>query len=171
MASSGRDGTRWADTGCPPWRASILTGRLLRGEAVDRRQWPGACAAARTETCALPSRAIGPPLSDHLIVRLGVPLADAQWARIEPLLPDRTPKRGGRRRDHREVIDAVATRSRPTRSGSTCRRSTATGERPQPAAHVGRQRRLHKVRSGARPSSPAGNAKAGLCLPTASSLP
>ncbi|PVC82160.1 hypothetical protein DBP19_33645 [Streptomyces sp. CS090A] len=25
-----------------------------------------------------------------------MPLADAQWARIEPLLPDRTPKRGGR---------------------------------------------------------------------------
>ncbi|WP_435896943.1 IS5 family transposase [Streptomyces niveus] len=36
------------------------------------------------------------------------PLTDAQWARIEPLLPDRTPKRGGRWRDHREVIDAIA---------------------------------------------------------------
>ncbi|MPY34162.1 transposase, partial [Streptomyces adustus] len=34
----------------------------------------------------------------------GVPLSDAQWARIEPLLPDRTPKRGGRWRDHRLVI-------------------------------------------------------------------
>ncbi|MFE9500877.1 IS5 family transposase [Streptomyces collinus] len=38
----------------------------------------------------------------------GVPLTDAQWARIEPLLPDRTPRRGGRWRDHREVIDAIA---------------------------------------------------------------
>ncbi|MFC9607213.1 IS5 family transposase [Streptomyces niveus] len=38
----------------------------------------------------------------------GVPLTDAQWARIELLLPDRTPKRGGRWRDHREVIDAIA---------------------------------------------------------------
>ena len=37
-----------------------------------------------------------------------VPLTDAQWAQIEPLLPDRTPKRGGRWRDHREVIDAIA---------------------------------------------------------------
>ncbi|WP_368656232.1 transposase [Streptomyces viridosporus] len=37
-----------------------------------------------------------------------MPLTDAQWARIEPLLPDRAPKRGGRRRDHREVIDAIA---------------------------------------------------------------
>ncbi|MEV0981983.1 transposase [Streptomyces sp. NPDC049915] len=27
---------------------------------------------------------------------------------IEPLLPDRTPKRGGRWRNHREVIDAIA---------------------------------------------------------------
>ncbi|MEU2243652.1 transposase [Streptomyces sp. NPDC018338] len=34
-------------------------------------------------------------------------LTDAQWARVEPLLPDRTPRRGGRWRDHREVIDAV----------------------------------------------------------------
>ncbi|WP_308190029.1 IS5 family transposase [Streptomyces sp. MBT42] len=31
-----------------------------------------------------------------------------QWARIEPLLPDRKPRRGGRWRDHREVIDAIA---------------------------------------------------------------
>ncbi|MFI8529917.1 IS5 family transposase [Streptomyces aquilus] len=38
----------------------------------------------------------------------GVPLTDAQWARIEPLLPDRTPSRGGRWRDHREVIDVIA---------------------------------------------------------------
>lgn len=46
--------------------------------------------------------------SDHLIVVLGVSLTDAQWARIEPLLPDRSRKRGGRWRDHREVIDAIA---------------------------------------------------------------
>ncbi|MFE7161603.1 IS5 family transposase [Streptomyces sp. NPDC057636] len=38
----------------------------------------------------------------------GVPLTDAQWARIEPLFPDRTPRREGRWRDHREVIDAIA---------------------------------------------------------------
>lgn len=45
---------------------------------------------------------------DQLVVGPGVPLTDAQWARIEPLLPDRTPKRGGRWREHREVIDAIA---------------------------------------------------------------
>ncbi|WP_416069283.1 IS5 family transposase [Streptomyces buecherae] len=39
---------------------------------------------------------------------MGVSLTDAQWVRIELLLPDRTPKRGGRWRDHREVIDAIA---------------------------------------------------------------
>ncbi|WP_328558426.1 IS5 family transposase [Streptomyces sp. NBC_00358] len=43
-----------------------------------------------------------------MVVGLGVSLTDAQWARIEPLLPDRTPQRGGRWRDHREVIDAIA---------------------------------------------------------------
>lgn len=35
-------------------------------------------------------------------------LTDAQWARIELLLPDRTPRRGGPWRDHRQVIDAIA---------------------------------------------------------------
>ncbi|MFJ4673232.1 transposase [Kitasatospora purpeofusca] len=39
-----------------------------------------------------------------------MPLTDAQWARIERLLPDRTLKRGGRWRDHRQVIDAIAWR-------------------------------------------------------------
>ncbi|WP_404795416.1 transposase [Streptomyces tendae] len=45
---------------------------------------------------------------DQPVVGPCVPLTDAQWARIEPLLPDRTPKRGGRWRDDREVIDAIA---------------------------------------------------------------
>ncbi|MFI9155445.1 transposase [Streptomyces sp. NPDC053367] len=35
-------------------------------------------------------------------------LTDAHWARIEALLPDRTPKRGGQWRDYRQVIDAIA---------------------------------------------------------------
>lgn len=42
------------------------------------------------------------------VVRWGMSLSDAQWARIEPLLPDRTPRRCGRWRDHRQVIDAIA---------------------------------------------------------------
>ncbi|MEU5167561.1 transposase [Streptomyces mutomycini] len=33
---------------------------------------------------------------------------DAQWARPEPLLPDRSPRRNGRWRDHRQVLDAIA---------------------------------------------------------------
>jgi transposase len=34
-------------------------------------------------------------------------LTDAQWAQLEPLLPDRTPRRGGRWGDHRMVINGV----------------------------------------------------------------
>jgi transposase len=39
-------------------------------------------------------------------------LTDEMWARLEPLLPDRTPRRGGRWRDHREVIEAIIWRFR-----------------------------------------------------------
>ncbi|MEU1201197.1 transposase [Streptomyces sp. NPDC005813] len=35
-------------------------------------------------------------------------LTDAQWARIEPYSRRRTPKRGGRWRDHHRVIDTIA---------------------------------------------------------------
>lgn len=35
-------------------------------------------------------------------------MTDAQWTLLEPLLPDRTPRRGGRWRDHHLVIDAIA---------------------------------------------------------------
>ncbi|MER8002843.1 IS5 family transposase [Streptomyces sp. NPDC095613] len=62
-----------------------------------------------------PLPATGPGLgllSDHRIVGPGVSLTDAQWTRIEPLLPDRTPRRGGRWRDHRQVIDAIAFKDR-----------------------------------------------------------
>lgn len=36
------------------------------------------------------------------------PLTDAQWARIEPLIPDWTPRRGGRWRDHHEAISSIS---------------------------------------------------------------
>jgi transposase len=39
-------------------------------------------------------------------------LTDEEWARLEPLLPDRTPRRGGRWLDHRQVIDGVLWRTR-----------------------------------------------------------
>ncbi|MEU4691663.1 IS5 family transposase [Actinoplanes sp. NPDC023714] len=35
-------------------------------------------------------------------------ISDDMWARIEPYLPDRSPQRGGRWADHREVIEAIA---------------------------------------------------------------
>jgi transposase len=45
-------------------------------------------------------------------------LTDEMWARLEPLLPDRTPRRGGQWRDHRDVIEAIIWR---TRTGSPWR--------------------------------------------------
>jgi transposase len=39
-------------------------------------------------------------------------LTDEEWARLEPLLPDRTPCRGGRWADHRMVINGVFWRAR-----------------------------------------------------------
>jgi transposase len=45
-------------------------------------------------------------------------MTDEQWVRLEPLLPDRTPQRGGRWNDHRTVIDGILWR---TRTGSPWR--------------------------------------------------
>jgi len=39
-------------------------------------------------------------------------LTDEQFALLEPLLPDRTPRRGGRWVDHRQVINGVLWRTR-----------------------------------------------------------
>ncbi len=39
-------------------------------------------------------------------------LTDVEWERLEPLLPDRTPCRGGRWIDHRPVVDGVLWRTR-----------------------------------------------------------
>lgn len=39
-------------------------------------------------------------------------LTDAEWERLEPLLPDRSPRRGGRWVDHRLVINGVLWRTR-----------------------------------------------------------
>jgi len=45
-------------------------------------------------------------------------LTEVEWARLESLLPDRSPRRGGRWIDHRLVINGVMWR---TRSGSPWR--------------------------------------------------
>ena len=39
-------------------------------------------------------------------------LTDEMWERLEPLLPNRTPRRGGQRTDHREVLEAIICRFR-----------------------------------------------------------
>ncbi|MFJ9417259.1 transposase [Streptomyces sp. NPDC101227] len=74
-----------------------------------------------------------------------MPLADAQWVRIEPLLLDRMPQRGGRWRDHREMIDATAFKFRtgsqwgrlPEKYGNRQLESCL-----QPARGAGRRRHL-----------------------------
>jgi transposase len=39
-------------------------------------------------------------------------LTDEMWARVEPLLPDRSPRRGGRWSHHRPVVEAICWRFR-----------------------------------------------------------
>jgi transposase len=39
-------------------------------------------------------------------------LTEAEWTRLEPLLPDRAPRRGGRWADHQQVINGVFWRTR-----------------------------------------------------------
>ncbi|WP_198154301.1 transposase, partial [Catenuloplanes japonicus] len=34
-------------------------------------------------------------------------LTDREWERLAPLLPDTDPQRGGRWRDHRQVINGI----------------------------------------------------------------
>ncbi|MFF1847340.1 IS5 family transposase [Streptomyces sp. NPDC058217] len=78
-----------------------------------------------------------------------MPLSDAQWVRIEPLLPDRTPKRGGRWRNHREVIDAIAFKFQTGTQWVHLPEKYGNWRGPQPAANVGRRRhlgtRLHRA--------------------------
>ena len=39
-------------------------------------------------------------------------MTDARWALLEPLLPERAPRRGGRWAEHRAVVDAICWRTR-----------------------------------------------------------
>jgi transposase len=39
-------------------------------------------------------------------------LTDDEWARLEPLLPDQTPRRGGRWAEHRTVLNGMFWRTR-----------------------------------------------------------
>jgi transposase len=86
-------------------------GRATGWDTLGRPCRPPAprCAAAAVDAVRRADSAGPRPFrSDHLSVGPGMPLSDAQWMRIEPLLPDRAPKRRGRWRDRREVIDAIA---------------------------------------------------------------
>jgi transposase len=39
-------------------------------------------------------------------------ITDQEWARLRPLLPAMTPTRGGRWRDHRQVLNGILFRTR-----------------------------------------------------------
>ncbi|MFF4953181.1 transposase [Streptomyces chattanoogensis] len=57
----------------------------------------------------------------------GGPSTDAQWAVVEPLLPDRPPRRGGRWRDHRQAIHALAWKYQACGQERALRQSTGPG--------------------------------------------
>lgn len=59
-------------------------------------------------------------------------LTDEMWARLEPSLPDRTPQRGGRWRDHREVFEAIIRRSGSVAVAGHARENAAVGDRVGP---------------------------------------
>ncbi|MFE2058355.1 MULTISPECIES: transposase [unclassified Streptomyces] len=65
-----------------------------------------------------------------------MPLTDAQWARIDLLLPDRRPKRGGRWREHRQVLDAIVWKFR---TGAPWVRLPVLEGRRHPTAELGRR--------------------------------
>ncbi|MEU1868401.1 transposase [Streptomyces gardneri] len=86
-------------------------------------------------------------------------LTDAQWAGIEPLLPDRTPRRGGRWRDHRQVIDAIAWKYRagspwmdPPAEFGSWKGAYSRLRHQQPARHRRRARRHPSTVSASSPT-------------------
>lgn len=56
-------------------------------------------------------------------------LTDAEWALLEPGLPDRTPRRGGGWGGHRRVINGVLWRTRTGAGWRSCRRVRQVGRR------------------------------------------
>ncbi|MGW7426133.1 transposase [Streptomyces sp. NPDC054813] len=74
---------------------------------------------------------------DQTVVGSGASLTDAQWTRIEPLLPDRTPKPGARWRDHRKMIDAIAFKFQSGTQSVRARPGRADGGRGIGLARVG----------------------------------
>ncbi|MGW6055053.1 transposase [Streptomyces sp. NPDC055189] len=83
----------------------------IEGDAEEKRKALLGCATDMLNS-AYPAGSREPFPSDRATAEPDTSLTDAQWARIEPLLPDRTPQRGGRWRDHRQVIDAIACKYR-----------------------------------------------------------
>jgi len=72
-------------------------------------------------------------------------LTDEMWARIEPLLPDRAPRRGGRWGDHRAVVEAVCWRFRTGAERSQIAHPHVGHEDRESRAGVGEQNVLAAV--------------------------
>ena len=69
-------------------------------------------------------------------------LSEEDWRRVEPLLPPRTTRRGGRRfRDHRRVLDGVlwVLHTGAQRRGGRCPAATARGAPPTGGTPAGRR--------------------------------
>lgn len=67
-------------------------------------------------------------------------ISDADWARIEGLLPGRPGQHGKVTKDNRLFIDAVLWIAKTGASGATCPSAWATGTRPGAASIGGRAR-------------------------------
>ncbi len=143
--------------GSLPGAYQVMVGGI--GTPADRLEATTTDPAVAHPVAALGDRPSGPastcpgrprPVGARL-VGLVVVGTTARWARTEPLSPDRTPRRGRRWRDHREVIDAIA---RKLRTGSQWAHQPEQygpepGDRRDPAA--GLHRPARPDRHGGRP--------------------
>jgi transposase len=65
-------------------------------------------------------------------------LTDQEWARLAPLLPAMTPRRGGRWRDHRQVLNGILFRTAPGCPGGICPTGMGPGRRSTSGSRAGR---------------------------------
>lgn len=152
--SAAWDRSRWGQSSTTPrmWRRTQPSAGGLVGSAALILPW---VSTAHFDACA--PRAFR---SDHRIVGPCVPLTGAQWARIEPLLPDRTPRRGGRWRDHREECSPPTwtspqqARHRPGRQGSRAIRDHLRKRGIKTVIPAPADQRGHRLRRGSRGGMP-----------------
>src|SRR4051794_26095750 len=67
-------------------------------------------------------------------------VTDAQWQRLEPLLPPEKPRTGRPNHDHRRVVSGMLWIHRTGAPGATCRSAMARSERCRAASIAGAER-------------------------------